>query len=107
MTKPAEAEVHKVAEAIVLDEMIELAGAFNASMDRAMEIGAGLEALSMREGRPTALGSAPPLPVVRALEWLPKPNPLNVPLNILRGGGSSDAWARRLSRLTSAESIDG
>jgi hypothetical protein len=75
--RDTEVEVRKAAEAIVLDEMIDLAGALNASMDRAMEIGAELEALNMREGRPTALGSAPPLPVavVRALERLPKPNP--------------------------------
>jgi hypothetical protein len=106
--RQVEVEVRKAAEAIVLDEMIDLAGALNASMDRAMEIGAELEALSMREGRPTAIGTGPSVPaaVTRALERLPTRNPLDIPVYELRGGGmQSDRWARRLEALT-ADSID-
>jgi hypothetical protein len=100
--RDAETAVGECARRVIVSEMVDLAGEFTAALDAAEAIGRELEALSLRDGSPAAIGTGPTLPaaVARALERLPARNPLDVPIYELRGGGMrSDRWARRLAEL--------
>jgi hypothetical protein len=102
--RQAEAAVARAAHERIGAERIELALEFETQFDHAMEIGGRLQMQATRNAlnRPINI----PLEVERASSKLPRPNPLNVPLNVLRGGGGhSDVYTRRLVALT-AESIE-
>jgi hypothetical protein len=106
-SRDAETAVTQAAKAVIDSEMVDKARAFTAALDAALAIGEQLRELAHLDGQPSALGAPSRLPpeVERALERLPKQNPYDTPLHILRNGsGSSGAWKRRLAELT-AESI--
>jgi hypothetical protein len=96
----AEAAVTQTARRVIDAEMIDLAGTFSATLDAALALGERLRELTLRD-EPTAWGSGPTLPaqVAAALERLPRQNPYDVPMSVLRNGEFSHAFARRLSEL--------
>jgi hypothetical protein len=101
----AKAEVERCARAQIDGELLALADKVNRAFDSAMEIGKELQALALGDpgNRPiSGPGSErPELPraVLAALERLPKQNPLDVPLHLLRNGERSNAFALRLAEL--------
>ena len=92
--------VTQAARAVIDSEMVALAVEFTAALDAALGIGEQLRELTLRD-HPTSIGAASNLPAVveQALSRMPRPDPLNTPLHILRNGGSSGALAKRLSDL--------
>jgi hypothetical protein len=104
----AEAAVTEAARAVLDLEMTDLAAKFSEAFDGALALGNELLALSLRDQKPTPMGavSTLPLEVERALDRLPRPNPLNMPMNVLRGFGRySGAWEQRMRELTADETI--
>jgi hypothetical protein len=102
----AEAGVAAAARAAISAKMIIMAREFMTALDRAMEIGEQLEALSLNNGLHTPINCAlPTIPaeVARALERLPRPHPLDVPLNLLRNPAHCDAYAKLFAELTADE----
>jgi hypothetical protein len=101
----AKAGVTQAARVQIDAEMIDLAAEFSQALDAAFKIGERLQALSLRDNRPTSVGavSTLPKPVEQALERMPKSDPLHVPVNILRYGASSTAWADRYGALLTTD----
>jgi hypothetical protein len=102
--REVEADVTQAARAQFDAELIALADTFTAALDAALEVGEQLQTLAAPDHLNRPLNAAlPTIPatVQAALKRLPKPNPLDVPLNILRGGngGYSDTGANRLAQL--------
>jgi hypothetical protein len=107
--RAAEAAVAAAARAQIDSEMVELARQFEAQFDHAIETGEQLRELSTLDHKPIPLGARSTLPaaVTRALERLPKRNPLDTPIDQLRGAAvHSDRWSKRLAQLTAAESAE-
>jgi hypothetical protein len=103
----AKAAVTQAARAVIDSESIDMAAEFTTALDAAFRIGARLQALSLRDGRPTSMGAVSmPAAVEQALKRLPPPDPLNTPVHILRGAASSTAWADRMAELTADDVID-
>jgi hypothetical protein len=84
-------------------ELTELSAKVIAARATWLALGAQLQANSSRNFLTTPLNvSIPALPVevTRALEELPPPDPLNTPLNVLRGARENgDGWQRRFAEL--------
>jgi hypothetical protein len=102
----ARIEVERCARAVIDSEMLDLAAAFNAAFDAALKIGAQLQAFALRNFLNTPLNAAVPsvpVEVTQALSRLPPPDLLNTPINVLRNGSGSDAWARRLADLIAGD----
>jgi hypothetical protein len=99
--RAAETDVRDSAKRVIDCELIELAGRVTSGLDAVLALGEQLRELSLREGFPTTVGARSTVPpeVERALARLPQPNPYDVPMDVLRGGVRSDAWARRLAEL--------
>jgi len=91
------------AAAVIDSEMIVMAAEFSQALDAALEIGERLQNLASRNLLNVPVNvSVPRVPpaVVAALERMPKPDPFNTPIHILRNGASSNAWAERFAELT-------
>jgi hypothetical protein len=104
-----ESGVAQAARTMIDVEMVDIANEFNEACDRAMAIGAQLQALSQRNLLHVPVNEAMrtlPKPVELALERMPKPDPFNTPVHILRYGVSSDAWKCRLDALIGDAPID-
>jgi hypothetical protein len=109
--RDADGEVSKAARAVIEGEMIELAIEVNAAFDHAMALGARLQAIAQRDPFRTPLhmlGQTLPAEVERALEKIPHPDLLRVPVHVLRAGGvvSSDDYESRLAVLMADNSGD-
>jgi hypothetical protein len=97
--RASEAAVSESAGRVLDFEMLALASKFTAALDAAMVLGAELEA--MRTLRPV------PAEVTAALAKIPQPDPLHVPINILRNGRAHDGelWRQRHAQLTAVEEV--
>lgn len=99
----AETAVHEAATVVYIDELIGKAAKFTAAFDHALALGAELQDLSSRSFLHTPLNAvrpSVPVEVTKALLRLPPPDLLNTPIDVLRSGGRSNAYAERLAELT-------
>jgi hypothetical protein len=98
----AKTAVREAAKAVMLDEVIGLAREVTAYLDAALVPGQRLQALASRNFLNTPLNAAlpsVPVEVTQALSRLPPLDLLHTPINVLRNGGSSNAWTERLAEL--------
>jgi hypothetical protein len=94
------------AAAVIDSEMVAMAAEFSQAFDAALEIGKKLQDLASRNHMTIPMNvSVPPVPaiVLVALERMPKPDPYNTPVHILRNGTNSTAWADRFAELTAID----
>ena len=101
----AKAEVDQCARAQRKLERIALAEKVIAASDTLLALGAQLQDFSPHNFLTTPLNVSEEVPVevTRALERLPKPNQLDIPLNVLRSGGvqgGDGSWEKRFAELT-------
>jgi hypothetical protein len=99
----AEAAVGEAAQQCVIEQMVDLAAEVSRALNHALEIGGRLQALAMRDAMQTPLSKSIPLlppEVEAALQRLPQPDPMHVPMNVLRNGNTSRAWFERIAELT-------
>jgi hypothetical protein len=91
------------AAAVINAEMEVMAAEFLQALDAALKIGERLQDLASRNllNVPVNISVPPVAPaVLAALERMPKPDPFNTPIHILRNGVTSTAWAERFAELT-------
>jgi hypothetical protein len=88
----AKAEVSKTARAVRAEERSQRLARFEAAFDHMMTLGQSLEFFC-------GPISERPADIVAALAKIPRPDPINTPVNELRGFASTRAWDERLREL--------